>query len=89
MRDDPQEYHSDLDLAGKRSSRLKERRRLKRAEQRDMPIKLLRTDMAALLAQRDFRDKVIAVLRQVSLLPPKPGPDKGDLRLVKLPKPKN
>jgi hypothetical protein len=49
----------------------------------------LRTDIATLLAQRDFRDKVIAVLREMDLLPPKPGPSKGELRLVKLPKPKN
>jgi hypothetical protein len=60
-----------------------EQRRLKRAEGRGMPIKLLRTDIAALLAQRDFRDKVIAVLREVGLLPSKPGPSKGGLRLVK------
>ena len=66
-----------------------EQRRLKRAEQRGMPIKLLRTDVATLLAQRDFRDKVIGVLREVGVLPPKPGPDKGDLRLVKPPNPKN
>jgi DNA-binding IscR family transcriptional regulator len=52
-----------------------------------MLIKLLRTDTAALLAQRDFRDKVIAVLREAGLLPSKPGPGKGDLRLVKPPNP--
>jgi hypothetical protein len=52
-----------------------------------MPIKLLRTDIATLLAQRDFRDKVIAVLREVGLLLPKPGPDKRDLRLVDPPNP--
>jgi len=54
-----------------------------------MPIKLLQTDIATLLAQRDFRDKVIAVLREVGLLPPKPSPSKGDLRLVKPSKPRN
>jgi hypothetical protein len=64
-----------------------EQRRLRRAEGRRMPIKLLRTDIATLLAQRDFRDKVIAVLREVGLLLPKPGPDKRDLRLVDPPNP--
>jgi hypothetical protein len=52
-----------------------------------MPIKLLRTDIATLLAQRAFRDKVIAVLREVGLLPPQPGSAKGELRLVKPPSP--
>jgi len=54
-----------------------------------MPIKLVRTDIATLVAQQDFRDKVIAVLREVGLLLPKSGPSKGGLRLVKPPHPKD
>lgn len=66
-----------------------EQRWLKRAEQRGMPIKLLRTDIATLLAQRDFRDKVMAVLREVGVLPLTSAPSTGDLHLVKPPKPEN
>ena len=54
-----------------------------------MPIKLLRTDIATLLAQRDFRDKVMAVLREVGVLPLTSAPSTGDLHLVKPPKPEN
>jgi hypothetical protein len=60
-----------------------EQHRLKRTEGRGTSIKLLRTDIATLLTQKDFRNKVIAVLREVGLLPSKSGPSKGGLRLVK------
>jgi hypothetical protein len=42
-----------------------------------MPIKLLKTDIATLRAQSDFRDRVIAILGEVGLVPPKPGPSRG------------
>jgi len=60
-----------------------ERRRLRRAEERGTPLRLMVADFVDVQARERLREEIRAVLREMGLLPTEPQPPKPRLKLVK------